>query len=456
MEKKVSNYITKHNMVKENDHIILAVSGGPDSMALLSVMSKLKKNFNYTLTVAHVNHSLRPEADEEESFVKKCSLNLGIPFYSHKADIKQIATQEKKSIEEVGRIVRYQFFNQLLNDLKADLIATAHHQDDNAETVLLNLLRGTGIKGLRGILPVNNNLIRPLLGVSKSEIMDYIKENSIPYCIDESNFDPIYLRNKIRNELIPLLEREYNPRIIEGLSKLALIAREENEYLEGQTQKVFNEALLSKADATIRLNNTLLSDLPIAIRKRVLLHALGELAGEEGWEANDIDIILDMMTKSGSSKMVKLKKDIKVGKVYDELVLSTLQKETLSFDYLLDIPTNIVLPTGDEYLIKTVPIEDLVPEDYIAYVDYDKCELPLHFRSRKPGDVFSPYGLKGKKKLKDFFIDLKVPSSKRDEIPLLTSSQGEIYAVVGYRVSNLAAVDKDSKRILVIKKLKSG
>ena len=110
--------------------------------------------------------------------------------------MKKIAQQEKKSIEEVGRIVRYQFFNQLLNELNADLIATAHHQDDNAETVLLNLLRGTGIKGLRGILPVNNNLIRPLLGVSKSEIMDYIKENSIPYCIDESNYDPVYLRNK--------------------------------------------------------------------------------------------------------------------------------------------------------------------------------------------------------------------------------------------------------------------
>lgn len=454
MEKKVSDYINKYSMVKEKDHIILAVSGGPDSMALLYVMNKLKNHFKYNLTVAHVNHSLRPEADEEEGLVKKCSLNLGIPFYSHKADVKKIAQQEKKSIEEVGRIVRYQFFNQLLNELNADLIATAHHQDDNAETVLLNLLRGTGIKGLRGILPVNNNLIRPLLGVSKSEIMDYIKENSIPYCIDESNYDPVYLRNKIRHELIPLLEKEYNPRIVEGLSKLALIAREENDFIEGQTQQTFKEVLLSKTDSTIKLKAEFLSLLPMALCKRVILHALSELAGEEGWEANDIDIILDLMTKSGSSKIVRLKKNVTVEKVYDELVFSTVQKAKISFDYLLDIPGNIVLPTGEEYLIKTVPVEEFDPKDCIAYVDYDKCNLPLHFRSRKPGDVFSPYGLHGRKKLKDFFIDLKIPSSKRDEIPLLTGNQGDIYAVVGYRVSNLAAVDKDSKRILVIKKFK--
>lgn len=454
MEQKVSSYITKHNMIKENDHIILAISGGPDSMALLYIMDKLKKDFKITLTVAHVNHSLRPEADEEESFVKECSLNLGIPFYSHKADVAKIALQEKKSIEEAGRQVRYQFFDRLLKDLKADLIATAHHQDDNAETVLLNLLRGTGIKGLRGIMPVNDNIIRPLLAISKAEIMTYIKDNSLPYCIDESNFDPIYLRNKIRNELIPLLEKEYNPRIVEGLSKLALIAREENEFLELKSEQVFNKALLSQSASTIKLDHTILATLPIALCKRVLLRALGEMAGEEGWEANDIDIILDLMTKSGSSKMVQLKKDVKVRKVYDELVFSTTQKETISFDYLLDIPTTVMLPSGDEYLIKLVKAQDFNAEKYTTYVDYDKCTLPLHLRSRKPGDVFSPYGLKGSKKLKDFFIDLKIPYSKRSEVPLLTSAEGDIYAVVGYRVSNLAFVDKDTKRILVIKRIK--
>lgn len=453
MLKKVSNYITKHNMVRENNHIILAISGGPDSMALLYIMDKLKQDLNITLTVAHVNHSLRPEADEEESFVKKCSLDLGIPFYSHKADVAKIALEEKKSIEDAGRQVRYQFFRQLLNDLKADQIATAHHQDDNAETVLLNLLRGTGIKGLRGIMPVNDNIIRPLLGVSKLEIMDYLKDNSLPYCIDDSNFDPIYLRNKIRHELIPLLEKEYNPNIIEGLSKLAVIAREENEFLELKTEEMFNKALLSQSASTIKLNHAIVTNLPMALRKRVILYALSVIAGEKGWEANDIDIILDLMTKKGSSKMVHLKKDVRVGKVYDELVFSTTEKERISFDYLLDIPTTIVLPTGDEYLIKLVNAADFNADEYMAYLDYDKCTLPLHLRSRKPGDVFSPYGLNGKKKLKDFFIDLKIPHSKRNEIPLLTSATGDIYAVIGYRVSNLASVDKDSKRIVVIKKL---
>lgn len=453
MEKKVSNFITKHNMVKENDHIILGISGGPDSMALLYIMNQLKVDLRFTLSVAHVNHLLRPEADEEERLVESLCLSLAIPFYSHKVDVAQKASQEKISIEEAGREVRYQFFRRLLTELKADLIATAHHQDDNAETVLLNLLRGTGIKGLRGILPVNDNIIRPLLEVSKVEIENYLKNKSLPYFIDQSNFDPVYLRNKVRTELIPLLKQEYNPRIVESLNQLAQIAREEYQVLELETLTMFNKALLKKTDSIIILDNLLLDSLPTALCKRIILHTLGSLAGEKGWEASDIDIIVELMHKTGSSKTVHLKKGVKVNKVYDELAFSTKKKETIFFDYLLNIPTTITLPTGEKYLIKIVSPEDFKAEEYLVYVDYDKCILPLHIRSRKPGDVFSPYGLVGRKKIKDYFIDLKIPSIKRTNIPLLTSSYGDIYAVIGYRVSSLATIDSNTQRILVIKSL---
>lgn len=451
MEKKVRDFIVNNKLIKPNNHIILGISGGPDSIALLFIMQKIKSEFNLTLSVAHVNHSLRPEADEEEALVKKLCHNLDIPFYSYKADVTNIAKQNKISIEEAGRNVRYDFFNQLLAKINADLIATAHHQDDNAETVLINLLRGTGIKGLRGILPINNNIIRPLLEVSKLEIETYLEERNLPYFIDKSNFDPIYLRNKIRHELIPLLKTDYNPKIVENLNQLAIIAREENEELENQARHLYNEALVKKTANTIILNNLFLANLSIALQKRVILYTLSSLAGEEGFEALDVKLILDLMTKEGSAKTIQLKKGVNVSKVYDELAFSTIKKEIISFDYLLNIPATIILPTGEKYLFELISPEKLVVSDYIAYIDYDKCKLPLHLRSRKTGDIFYPYGLKGSKKIKDYFIDLKIPKYKRSMIPLLTSPDDDIYVVLGYRISSLVKVDDNTSRILAIK-----
>lgn len=441
-------------MIKMDDHIILGISGGPDSIALLHIMKKLKEELNLKLAVAHVNHVLRPEADEEEATVKDlCSISA-IPFYSYKIDVAKKAQKEKRSVEEVAREVRYQFFRKILVETKANLIATAHHQDDNAETVLLNLLRGSGIKGLRGILPVNGDIIRPLLGVSKVEIETYLEDNKLPYFIDQSNFDPIYLRNKIRNQLIPLLKEEYNPRIIENLNQLAIIAKGENEVLELESLSMYEKALIEEKPETIILNNIFLTKLNMAICKRVILRALSNLAGEKGWEAIDVDIILDLMTKEGSSKTVNLKKGVNVSKVYDKLIFSTLKRVKNSYDYLLSIPSTITIPDGSKYLIDIISPENFNPEEYLLYIDYDKCNPPLHLRSRKPGDFFSPYGFNGTKKIKDFFIDLKIPSYKREDILLLTDSRENVYAVLGYRVSSLAPIDNESKRILVIKSLK--
>lgn len=456
MEKKVREFIYKYDMIKFASHIILGISGGPDSIALLFIMQNLKAEFDLTLSVAHLNHSLRPEADEEEGLVKGLCQDLGLPFYASKVDVAKKAASEKKSIEEAGREVRYYFFNQLWAELQADLIATAHHKDDNAETVLLNLLRGTGIKGLRGIMPVSGHLIRPLLGVSKSEIEDYLQGHNLPYFIDQSNFDPIYLRNKVRHELIPLLKAEYNPQIIESLNQLATIAGEENAELESQARTLFAQAKIRETPHTIVLSNTFLANLSVALRKRVLLYGLGTLTDASGWEALDIELILDLMTKDGSSKLIQLKKGVQVSKVYDELVFSTLKKERISFDYLLYPPTTILLPTGKKYLFQLIRGEDFTAQrdkDYIAYIDYDKCQTPLHLRSRKAGDIFYPYGLKGSKKIKDYFIDLKIPQHKRQEIPLLTSDADDIYAVLGYRISSLVSVDENSKNVLTIREI---
>lgn len=453
MENKVRNFMADNQLIKPDNHIILGISGGPDSIALLFVMQKIKDEYNLTLSVAHVNHGLRVEAVEEEALVRRLCHNFNIPFYSHSADVASLAKKAKKSIEEMGREVRYSFFYQLLHSLNADLIATAHHLDDNAETVLLNILRGTGIKGLRGIMPYSKGIIRPLLLVSKLEIEAYLKAEGIPYFIDKSNFDPVYLRNKLRQELIPLLKSEYNPNIVESLNQLAIIAREEDEELENQALMLYNEALIKSTADTVVLSIPFLTRLSTALQKRVILHTLKTFRGELGWEAIDVSLILDLMSKDGSRKMIHLKKQLNVAKIYDELVFSIKEREIINFDYLLNIPSTVSLPTGKKYLFKVVSPEQLVTNDCVAFIDYDKCKLPLHLRSRKAGDVFYPYGLKGSKKLKSYFIDIKIPHYKRNMIPLLTSQDDDIYVVLGYRISNLVKVDDKSSRILIIKEL---
>ncbi len=447
VESKVKSFIIKQQMIPPNSHIVLGISGGPDSMVLLEVMNNLRGDMGFTLSVAHVHHLLRPEADEEAALVEETCTRLGLPFYLHQADVAKKANQEKKSTEEAGREVRYHFFSKLLMELKADLAATAHHQDDNAETVLLHLLRGTGIKGLRGIMPINGHIIRPLLEVSRLEIEAYLKEHNLSYFIDKSNYDETYLRNKVRHSLMPLLKQDYNPRLVESLNQLAVIAREENEFFELEVQKVLPAVIKHQDTNYISINNLLLIKLPIALQKRVILKVLAILAGDTGWEA----IVLDLMTKSGSSKTVYLKKSVNIAKIYDELVFSTCKKEIISYDYELNIPTTISLPTGDKYLIDLVKADEFQADDYDLYLDYDKCSLPLHLRSRQMGDVFYPYGLAGSKKIKDFFIDAKVPRYKRNDIPLLASAAGDIYAILGYRISDLVKVDADTRRVLTFK-----
>ena len=208
---KVLQYIKEHNLITPGDLLVAGISGGPDSMALLHILLQLRPRLNFELVAAHLNHGLRPEAAAEEEFVRDYCQARQVPFYSRRVDIEEIAVRDKKSVEEAGRNCRYQYFNELVAQLGGTRIATAHHRDDNAETVLLNIIRGSGIKGLRGIRPVNGIIIRPLLCVDKNEIETYLAENSVKYCIDLSNYSTDYLRNRIRHNLLPLLEQDYNP-----------------------------------------------------------------------------------------------------------------------------------------------------------------------------------------------------------------------------------------------------
>lgn len=451
MEKKVKQYIQKHQLINPQDMVIVAVSGGSDSMALVHILYELSEKMYFNISVAHLNHALRDEAINEERFIQSFCEKNNISFYAKTIDVKKYAAQKKIGIEEAGREQRYKYFNELCQALKANKIATAHHYDDQAETVLLHLLRGSGIKGLRGMLPQNGNIIRPLLEVPQKHICHYLEKNKIEYCLDPSNMDVKYLRNKIRKHLIPLLEKDYNPQIVHTLGKLAEISREENDIIELEVDKFWEQISADTRKGEIIIKLEILNSIGLGLQKRIIKKALSDLAGESAWEKKDIEEILSLASKAGSSKKLSLKKSVKVLKSYDKLVFTYDIPEVNNFSYQVTIPGSVYIPeTAEEYFFDVQDKNSIKREDYDICLDYEKVKMPLFIRSRQAGDRFHPIGLKGSKKIKDYFIDKKIPFYERNKIAILAGNT--IYAVLDYTVSAEVAVNKQSNKILLIKK----
>ena len=250
MKKKVLETIQKYNLIKNRDKIVVAVSGGPDSICLIDILKKLQKekcnltqsqNITFEIVVAHVNHKIREEANQDEQYVKKYCQKNGIEFFSKSIDVQKLAHTNKIGTEEAGRLVRYKFFNEILEKTKATKIAIAHNKNDKIETIFLHMLRGSGIDGLKGIEPKRDNIIRPLIECERAEIEKYCEENELYPRIDKTNFENIYNRNKIRNIVIPYIQKEFNPNIIKTIDRLSAIVVEEEEYLDKQTKKIYQE-----------------------------------------------------------------------------------------------------------------------------------------------------------------------------------------------------------------------
>jgi len=447
---KVFQYIREQNLITPGDLVIAGVSGGPDSMALLDILIQLRPRLNFQLVVAHLNHSLRPEAAAEEEFVSNYCQMIQIPFYSRQVDVQEIATREKKSLEEAGRECRYQYFAELAAKLGANRIATGHHCNDNAETVFLNLIRGSGIKGLRGIRPINGIIIRPLLCLTKNQIESYLAENSIKYCIDLSNYSTDYLRNRIRHNLIPLLEQDYNPRIVEGLNQLADIAAAENDAMETETARFWEQLVIKQETDEIILDAQRILQLHPAFQRRVIMKTLAIIQGENSWDATDVKLVTNLLSKPGSSRKLQLKQGLYVKKVYGQIIFTRKPPKKISFSYKVSVPGEVYIKEiGKSYSFQLLEGKDFKLQAGDLYLDYDKIQGELCLRSRQPGDIFCPQGMEGTKKIKDFFIDQKIPLAQRDQVPLLVAEQ-TIYAILGFRIAQDVAVDETTTRILLI------
>lgn len=310
----VENTINKYNMIAKNDKIVVAVSGGPDSMCLLNVLIELKDKYLFELVVAHVNHSIRAVADEETEYVKEFCEKNNIECFIKKVDVIKIAEKQKISTEEAGRNIRYDFFEEVFCKVNATKIAVAHNKNDNCETVFMNLIRGTGISGLKGIDPIRSNkYIRPLIEISRKDIEEYCDFKHLNPKIDESNFENVYTRNKIRNILIPFIEKELNPNIIDTIDRLSVLAKQENEYVDFMVDRGFKSVLINEHQNCIELNLKKYNSLDYFIKSKVFMLCIKKLFNNtKGIEKIHVEDVIKLCNNNVGNKYLTPNKNTKV------------------------------------------------------------------------------------------------------------------------------------------------
>lgn len=311
--------ITKYNLIQDGDKIVVGVSGGPDSISLINVLNEIKEDaeipLNFDLVVAHINHNIRKEAKDDEDFVVNYCNQKGIEVYVLSVDIQKKAKEEKKGTEETGRNARYNFFEEILVQTKSNKIATAHTANDNAETVIMNMMRGSGTSGLKGIRPMRDNkFIRPLIETTREEIEKYCEEYNLNPRIDKTNFENDYTRNKVRNILIPVIKKEFNPNIIMTINRLSDIMNEENEYLDNLTKQKYQEVLIEEnIGKQIVLDLKSFNKQDLVIKKRLVLYTINMLQGNiQGLGKIHIEDIIKLCDNNLGNKYLTPNKGIKV------------------------------------------------------------------------------------------------------------------------------------------------
>ena len=314
LEEKVLQTINKYHLIEKNDSIILGVSGGPDSTCLFHIFLFLQEKLYFNFSVCHVNHGIRKEASLDEQYVTQMCKMYDIPCYIKHESVKQKAIQEKMGLEEMGRKVRYEFFLDIKNKIGANKIATAHTKNDSVETVIMNVLRGTGLSGLKGIeAKRENTYIRPLIECERSEIEEYCHQKELNPKIDQTNFNNTYTRNRIRNNLIPYLKKEFNPNLIESITRMSNIIKEEDQYIQNITKENFEQICLTQEKEQITLDLKKFNELHLVIKNRIVLYTITILFGtSSGIEKKHIEDIIELCSNNIGNKFLIPNKKIKI------------------------------------------------------------------------------------------------------------------------------------------------
>ncbi len=456
---KVLETINRHNLVNSGEGVVVGVSGGPDSVCLLHVLYTLREKLNIKLYAVHINHMLRgKESEGDEKYVKELCEKLGIPAYFFSVDVKDIASRKGISLEEAGREARYGTFEKVAGDVGASKVAVAHNKNDQAETILLNIIRGSGLDGLKGMEYKRGNIIRPLLDVRREEIEEYCRQHSLNPRIDSTNLLSIYTRNKIRLDLIPSINNMFDIDIQDNLSRMSALLRDDLDYIEENAVHLYNKCLIDENKDSITINAAIFQKYHIAIRRRIVRSIIKKLTGSlKGIESVHVEQVLQLCENGRTGAEIHLPGRLKALKSYDHLIICTVTDSAAvqPFCRSIKIPGVTLVPeigAGIKAVLekKSSGVEQYVNMRYNSmeqYFDYDKLIMGINIRNRRDGDVFKPYKSNGTKKLKEYFIDNKIPRHERDSIPLITQGK-EIVWVIGYKISDKFKVTENTKTVL--------
>jgi tRNA(Ile)-lysidine synthase len=450
--------------LSSSSRIIGGVSGGPDSLSMLHVLHRVLDPG--CLTAAHLNHSLRPQADEEAQFVMRTAVSWDIPCRQKKVDINRLAHDQGWSIEEAGRNARYRFFASLAGELQAEAVLVAHNADDQAETLLLHLLRGSGLTGLRGMRQVSPlpgapqiKLVRPLLSTSRESIEAYCQAHDLDPMIDNTNLDPSYLRNRLRHELRPHLAR-FNPQIKQHLQQLAEVVAADEALLENQNELAWRSILREQEPDWLRLDLQLWRNLPLSLRRRILRKAVKELRPSlTDISFRTIELAQKMCLSGETGAKATLPGGLHLRVQHDHLLLTagpepvSSSQPQLSPDTsrVLSIPGKVALENG-WYLAATVSSLDLTAvrdnrDSWRVFVDVGE-HVALEIRSRRPGERFQPLGMDGRSaSIQDVMVNRKLPAALRTRWPLVVAGEQLVW-LVGLQIDERAKVSETTRRII--------
>ena len=446
--------IQRHSMLQQGDIVLIGLSGGPDSVCLLHLLLRIQERLDLTLHAIYVNHNLRPdEVPCEISFCEKTCREIGVNFVLKSIDVVGYQRQQRLSRQEAGRELRYKAFDEAAVELGASRIALAHNADDQAETIFMRLIRGSGPKGLAGIPPTRGRIIRPLIETERSPIEQFLDNENIPYVTDSSNLKQDYLRNRFRLSLMPELKK-INPNLLHTIMTTASILQEEERYLEIIVTKTLMKLISRKTPHRIELFLSPLERLETVILRRVLRRAIGGTEGLRGIGFPHIEDIIHLLKNGRPGDRIYLPKGVRVIREYAILTITSEEPVRIA-DYLL-YPGDEVAIVGAGVVIRA-SLENRPgdPGDGKSSVllDAGKVTFPLTIRARKCGDFFYPHGFGKRKKLQDYLVDEKVPRDEREQIPVLLSGSDIIW-IAGYRSDERFRPSDDTKkhlRLVIVK-----
>jgi len=472
----VEKTILEFSMLQQRDKVLVAVSGGPDSVALVHVLLAIQKTFDLQLGVAHLDHGYRPSAAAEDArFVSALCQKLGLPSHVTKTDIQDLHQRQGGSLEALGRKARYDFFSRIAQKFGYNKIALGHHADDNAELVLMNLFRGSGPLGLSGMPPVRNNrYIRPLIEQTREGIMAFLQQNQIAFVLDVTNSDLRFLRNRIRHELMPDLIHNYNPNLVDTLNRTAAIIRSEENWLNQHSDPLFN-TLAEKETASVRVSISKLLENHTVMQRRVIRTAIEHVKGNlKGITLQHIDAVLHLCLKGSCGQGLHLPDRLAIQREPNDYLLilkrslptrSRVDSDSVETIPLYSVPvpdpgaagkTVTLKGLGTTLAVESLPLESISSltsaGQHIAFLDMDKLTFPMFLRNTLPGDRLMPLGMQGTQKVKDFFINNKIPREIRRKTPVLVSKDTIVW-IVGHRIDERVKITQQTRNVLKIELL---